>query len=220
MALITYQDKVQTRLIDVSDERKFTADNLNEIKNVVNANQTALPDVISEAISAAIDDLPGAGDVTEVANNLAEHEALTNNPHNVTKDQVGLSNVDNTPDTGKPVSTAQQTAIDAKVADAINNGTTTIAPSQNAVFDALSLKANSADIPLLTSFVDGEDLSGTKNESNLIYTIANTPVTGSVSVFWNGMKMKAGVGYTISGTTITMSNPPAALDTLEANYRK
>jgi hypothetical protein len=34
-----------------------------------------------------------------------------------------------------------QTAIDGKVADAINNGTTTIAPSQNAVFDALALKS-------------------------------------------------------------------------------
>ena len=33
---------------------------------------------------------------------------------------------------------------DAKVADAINNGTTAIAPSQNAVFDALALKANLA----------------------------------------------------------------------------
>lgn len=32
---------------------------------------------------------------------------------------------------------------DAKVADAINNGTTTIAPSQNAVFDALALKLDS-----------------------------------------------------------------------------
>ena len=31
---------------------------------------------------------------------------------------------------------------DAKVADAINNGTLTIAPSQNAVFDALALKQN------------------------------------------------------------------------------
>ena len=37
-----------------------------------------------------------------------------------------------------------QTAIDAKVADAINDATTTIAPSQNAVFDALALKANLA----------------------------------------------------------------------------
>ena len=58
----------------------------------------------------------------------------------VTKSNVGLGNVDNTSDANKPVSTAQQTAIDAKVADAINNGTTTIAPSQNAVFDALALK--------------------------------------------------------------------------------
>jgi len=40
----------------------------------------------------------------------------------------------------KPVSTAQQSAIDAKVVDAINDGVTTSAPSQNAVFDALALK--------------------------------------------------------------------------------
>jgi hypothetical protein len=32
-------------------------------------------------------------------------------------------------------------AINAKVADAINDGTTSVAPSQNAVFDALALKA-------------------------------------------------------------------------------
>lgn len=37
--------------------------------------------------------------------------------------------------------TSLQSTIDAKVADAINDGTTTIAPSQNAVFDALALKA-------------------------------------------------------------------------------
>ena len=35
------------------------------------------------------------------------------------------------------------TIANAKVADAINDGTTTIAPSQNAVFDALALKLNS-----------------------------------------------------------------------------
>lgn len=37
---------------------------------------------------------------------------------------------------------AQLALINAKVADAINDGTTTIAPSQNAVFDALALKAD------------------------------------------------------------------------------
>lgn len=60
----------------------------------------------------------------------------------IDKTLVGLANVDNTSDVNKPVSTAQQTAIDAKVSDTITNGVTTIAPSQNAVFDALALKQN------------------------------------------------------------------------------
>lgn len=42
------------------------------------------------------------------------HIASTSNPHSVTKSQVGLVNVDNTSDVNKPVSTAQQTALDAK----------------------------------------------------------------------------------------------------------
>ena len=60
----------------------------------------------------------------------------------IDKTFVGLGNVDNTSDANKPVSTAQLTAINAKVADTITNGVTTIAPSQNAVFDALALKQN------------------------------------------------------------------------------
>lgn len=44
---------------------------------------------------------------------LTAHTGNTSNPHNVTKAQVGLGNVDNTSDANKPVSTAQQAAIDA-----------------------------------------------------------------------------------------------------------
>lgn len=58
----------------------------------------------------------------------------------LTKSNIGLGNVDNTSDVNKPVSSAQQTAIDGKVQDTIVNGVTTIAPSQNAVFDALANK--------------------------------------------------------------------------------
>lgn len=61
-------------------------------------------------------------------------------PTGIVKGDVGLGNVDNTSDTNKPVSTAQQTAIDAKVSDTAYNatswdGVTTIAPSKNAVRD-------------------------------------------------------------------------------------
>ena len=46
------------------------------------------------------------------------HIARTDNPHNVTKDQVGLGKVDNTADADKPVSTAQRQAITAHNVDA------------------------------------------------------------------------------------------------------
>ncbi len=43
------------------------------------------------------------------------HTALTNNPHGVTKAQVGLSNVDNTADVNKPISSLTQAALDLKL---------------------------------------------------------------------------------------------------------
>lgn len=55
---------------------------------------------------AHIDDVPTDAE-------LNAHTSDVNNPHSVTKAQVGLSNVDNTADTAKPVSTLQQAAIDA-----------------------------------------------------------------------------------------------------------
>lgn len=54
--------------------------------------------------------------LTNVApkNTADTHYANTSNPHSVTKSQVGLGNADNTSDANKPVSTAQQTALDEK----------------------------------------------------------------------------------------------------------
>lgn len=45
---------------------------------------------------------------------LDAHEANHNNPHQVTKAQVGLGNCDNTADLDKPISTAAQAALDTK----------------------------------------------------------------------------------------------------------
>ncbi len=47
--------------------------------------------------------------------NIQAHIASTSNPHNVTKSQIGLSNVDNTSDLNKPISTATSTALSGKV---------------------------------------------------------------------------------------------------------
>jgi len=47
-------------------------------------------------------------------NNVPHTSVVTGNPHAVTQTEVGLGNVDNTSDVNKPVSTAQQTALDLK----------------------------------------------------------------------------------------------------------
>lgn len=44
-----------------------------------------------------------------------QHASRTDNPHSTTKAQVGLGSADNTSDAAKPVSTAQQTALNGKV---------------------------------------------------------------------------------------------------------
>lgn len=49
-----------------------------------------------------------------ITSNLNNHIQDYQNPHKVTKDQVGLSNVDNTSDADKPVSDATQTELDKK----------------------------------------------------------------------------------------------------------
>lgn len=53
-------------------------------------------------------------DINAVQTNLETHINNKSNPHEVTKDQVGLGNVDNTSDANKPISTATQTALNGK----------------------------------------------------------------------------------------------------------
>ena len=55
------------------------------------------------------------------SSNLYAHTSRTDNPHHITKAQVGLSNADNTSDADKPISTAQAVkneALDKRIDDA------------------------------------------------------------------------------------------------------
>ena len=58
--------------------------------------------------------------LSDVNNSISSHTSNINNPHNVTKDQIGLGNVDDTSDLDKPVSTATQTELD-KINSNLNN---------------------------------------------------------------------------------------------------
>lgn len=60
-------------------------------------------------------DLVDAIATAEESGTITLHTARTDNPHSVTKTQVGLGSADNTADADKPVSTAQATAISTAV---------------------------------------------------------------------------------------------------------
>ena len=72
-----------------------------------------------------------------------------------------------------------------------------------------------------TNFVDEEVPSGLINGSNTTYTLANTPTAGTVKVYLNGQRLRAGGNdYTFSGTTITMVSAPLTGEYLVVDYRK
>lgn len=81
----------------------------------------------------------------------------------------------------------------------------------------------SSDSGLISSnFVFHEIPSGLINSLNTTYTLANTPVAGTVQVFLNGLLQAPGVGldYTISGTTITFVKAPRTNSDLYVHYIK
>lgn len=73
----------------------------------------------AKTVEGALTEAKAAGETAST--NLTAHIDNKENPHEVTAAQVGLGNVNNTSDADKPVSTAQQTALDAKV-DKVTDG--------------------------------------------------------------------------------------------------
>lgn len=73
----------------------------------------------TNAVISATDSVLGAfgklqAQITANLSTLTSHTSNTSNPHSTTKAQVGLGNADNTSDANKPISTATQTALNAK----------------------------------------------------------------------------------------------------------
>lgn len=105
-------------------ESRVLATVISGLSAATNAVITAADSVLSALgkLQKQITDLSST--VSTNGSTLSSHTSNTSNPHSVTKAQIGLSDVDNTSDINKPVSTAQQTALNLKVdtADVIGNG--------------------------------------------------------------------------------------------------
>jgi hypothetical protein len=71
-----------------------------------------------------------------------------------------------------------------------------------------------------TNFITRETPSGSVNGTNTSFSLANTPVSGSESVFLNGLLLEPGAGndYTISTSTITFLTAPSTGDKVRVSY--
>ncbi len=97
----------------------FTSTNSDsEDSHTINAATTSQAGLMSSSDKTKLDGLKDqagiTSDIDAVQTNLETHINNKSNPHEVTKDQVGLGNVDNTSDANKPISNATQTALNGK----------------------------------------------------------------------------------------------------------
>lgn len=79
-------------------------------------------DSLSTLLDTTIPGMQATLNAKADSSTLNEHTGNKNNPHAVTKAQIGLGNVDNTSDAAKPISTATQTALDGKASTSALNG--------------------------------------------------------------------------------------------------
>jgi hypothetical protein len=128
---VTYNDpdSVVLKYTFYKQQEQETSTNV----HTINAATTATPGIMTAADKTKLNGLKDqagiTADIDAVQTNLETHINNKTNPHEVTKAQVGLGNVDNTADTDKPISTATQTALDAKFSLTEGNSLKTTADS-------------------------------------------------------------------------------------------
>lgn len=147
---------------------------------------------------------------------------------------TGASSGTNTGDNA--ANTTSNTYADGKVADAINDGTTTIAPSQNAVFDALALKAPLTSPTFATSvtgsYLTASEMLITDGSKNIVSApVATYPsltelsyvkgVTSAIQTQLNGKQASGSyltsaniVGTITNGVTTNAPSEDAVFDAL------
>ena len=125
----TYKRYSQTEKTKLSGIATGATANSSDATLLNRANHTG-----TQAISTILS-LQGTLDSKATTTALNTHTSNTSNPHGVTKAQVGLGNVENLAPANMPVSTAQQTALNAKVTGTVKLSVGTTAPTSPATND-------------------------------------------------------------------------------------
>ena len=127
---------------------------------------------------------------------IATHVADKQNPHEVTKAQVGLGNVDNTADLDKPVSIATQTALNEKASTtAVQAVTARVDTLESAVADTY----NKSQTDTLLATKADQATTYTKTETDTLlagYVTLNTVQTiPGAKTFTNTLAIQSGAPY-------------------------
>lgn len=155
---ILLADNVNDGLYDQADDKLIT----------INQASSFTAGVMSASDKTKLDGLKAQAEIdtsiSNVQNNLNAHINNRTNPHRVTKEQIGLDQIDNTSDANKPISTATQTALNGKFSatdgNALKQRVDNI-PELVATDITVDSDNDSVNISLdMTSIVDGT-LSGT-----------------------------------------------------------
>ena len=134
-----------------------------------------------------------------VQDKLDTHIADKTNPHQVTKEQVGLGNVDNTADIDKPVSNATKSAIitattdmatkayvNSKDGDLTTLTTTDKTSLVKAINEVVSVKANKADVASSVSNLTNNKAD--KATTLVGYGISDAYTKSEIDTNYNGVK--------------------------------
>ncbi len=150
-------------------------------------------------------------------NNLVNHVADKTNPHKVTKAQVGLGNVDNTADMDKPVSTAQQEALDRHT----GNNTVHITEAERTNWnDANTKKHTHSNKSVLDKITQALLDSWNAAYSHISDTVKH--ITAAERTLWNTVSNKvdkvSGKGLSSNDYTTTEKNKLAGIAANANNY--
>lgn len=124
MTDVPFQAKLSLRLTganwgEILGDIQDQPDLINLVDNATGAIQGEVEEISANlsALGTTVSDnyIELDGKISDNATAINNHIADKTNPHEVTKAQVGLGNVDNTSDLNKPISTATQTALDGKI---------------------------------------------------------------------------------------------------------
>ena len=160
----------------------FTSTNSDsEDSHTINAATTSQAGVMTSADKTKLNGLKDqagiTSDIDAVQTNLETHINNKSNPHEITKAQVGLSEVDNTSDANKPISNATQTALNGKFSATDGNALKqTIEDMPNLVVTEGSVSHKNNNISLS---LRQQDLKDPVNTDSILLTF--NPATDSTA---------------------------------------